>query len=63
MLIVCCLQWRWRNLEVFERCRLQLEQRMKMIGEVFEKDEVLLRAGEFSQAGWPFKHVLENSKL
>lgn len=51
ILSVTYLQWRGRNLEVFERRRMQLEQRMRMIGDLFEEDETLMRMGDLTDVG------------
>lgn len=43
MLIVCWLQWHWRNTEIFEGQRLDVQQRLRQVIQCFEKDDLVYR--------------------
>lgn len=41
MRAVCLLQWRWRNMEVFEGRRLDVRQRLRQVVYCFEETDLL----------------------
>lgn len=46
ILAVCWLQWRWRNAEVFEGARLDLQQRLRRVVACFEEDQAVYNTEE-----------------
>lgn len=41
IMTVCSLQWWWRNHEIFKGIRLELQERLKMVGERLGEVEAL----------------------
>lgn len=51
MVMICWLQRRWRNEEVFNGVRLDLQQRLKHVVDCFVEDGVVQKAKKLQEVG------------
>lgn len=49
MMLVCNMQWHWRNEEIFNGGRMEIQRRLKLVHDMFEEDSLFQRTEKMKQ--------------